>query len=337
MKLTLRLVSTRVYPPVAGNQVRISGHNFWRAAPMKTHLPLAQRLSAVAFAFLLLGILPTISAQTDPPIPSGSIRVHYHRPDGNYTGWTIYAFDNTTENTAAYGSGPVQATGTDGFGAYFDVGVTTGAQEVGIIIHNPTASGGDQKDTPNNLFVDPSTQGFEYWAYSGIAKLYTSAPSLSNPTAILPGYVRVHYHRTDGNYGGWTLYAFFEPPQYNGDYNNGLVPPTNSDAFGVYFDVAVTSTAQNLGLIIHNPSAPGGDQKDPGPDEFVDPTTEGHEYWGYTGIGKLPKSVTRLTTPPTILPGYARIHYYRPDGNYANWTSYAFNDTAEYTGDYNDG
>ena len=37
------------------------------------------------------------------------------------------------------------------------------------------------------------------------------------------------------------------------------------------------------------------------------------------------------------MPGYARIHYYRPDGNYANWTCYAFNDTAEYTGDYNDG
>ena len=59
------------------------------------------------------------------------------------------------------------------------------------------------------------------------------------------------------------------------------MPVTNSDAFGVYFDVAVTANAQNLGLIIHNPSAPGGDQKDPGPNEFVDPATEGFEYWGY--------------------------------------------------------
>src|SRR5271156_5945902 len=117
-------------------------------------------------------------AASDPAIPSGDIRIHYHRPDGNYAGWTIYAFDNTTEDTGNYGGGPVQVTGTDSFGAYFDVGVTSGAQEVGIIIHNPTASGGDQKDTPNNLFVDPSTQGFEYWAYSGIAKLYKSQPSL---------------------------------------------------------------------------------------------------------------------------------------------------------------
>ena len=276
-------------------------------------------------------------AAADPPIPSGDIRIHYNRPDGNYEGWTIYAFDNTTENTGNYGGGPVQVTGSDSYGVYFDVGVTTGAQEVGIIIHNPTAASGDQKDTPNNLFVDPATQGIEYWAYSGIAKLYTSAPSLANPTALLPGYVRIHYHRVDGNYSGWTIYAFYDTTEYAGDYNNGLVPPTNSDAYGIYFDVAVVANAQNLGLIIHNPSAAGGDQKDPGPNEFVDPATEGFEYWGYTGIGKLYKTAPSLTNPTALLPGYARIHYYRPDGNYANWTAYAFNDTEEYTGDYNDG
>jgi pullulanase len=299
---------------------------------------LPQKAGTRVFLFLLsvFAFAPAF-AQTDPPIPSGDMRIHYHRPDGNYSGWTVYAFDNTTENTGNYGGGPVQVTGTDSFGVYFDVGVTTGAQEVGIIIHNPTAPGGDQKDSPNNLFVDPSTQGIEYWAYSGIAKLYVTAPSLTNPTALLPGYVRVHYHRTDGNYAGWTIYAFYDTTEYTGDYNSGLVPPTNSDAYGVYFDVAVVPNAQNLGLIIHNPSAPGGDQKDPGPNEFVDPTTEGFEYWGYTGIGKLYKSEVNLASPNALLPGYARIHYYRPDGNYANWSVYAFDDTAEYTGDYNDG
>ena len=299
------------------------------------------RLFRIGFQSLLSLLCALVSFQaiawSDPAIPAGDIRIHYFRPDGNYTGWTIYAFDNTTENTGNYGGGPVQVTGTDSYGVYFDVGVTTGAQEVGIIIHNPTASGGDQKDTPNNLFVDPSTQGFEYWAYSGIAKLYTTAVNLSNPTALLPGYVRVHYHRTDGNYSGWTIYAFYDTTEYTGDYNNGLVPVTNTDTYGAYFDVAVVSNAQNLGLIIHNPSASGGDQKDPGPNEFVDPSTEGYEYWGYSGIGKLYKSQPSLTNPNALLPGYARIHYYRPDGNYANWSVYAFEDTAEYTGDYNDG
>jgi len=301
----------------------------------------APRLLDAAFSILalVLVIYPAtlVHAQTDPAIPAGDIRIHYHRPDGNYSGWTVYAFDQTTENTGGYGTGPVAVTGTDSYGVYFDVGIVSGAQEVGIIIHNPTAPGGDVKDTPNNLFVDPSTQGNEYWAYSGIAKLYVTAPSLTNPTALLPGYVRVHYHRVDGNYSGWTIYAFYDTTEYGGDYNNGLVPVTNTDAYGVYFDVAVIANAQNLGLIIHNPSAPGGDVKDPGPNEFVDPASEGFEYWGYTGIGKLYKSAPSLTNPNALLPGYARIHYYRPDGNYANWSVYAFEDTAEYTGDYNDG
>jgi pullulanase len=276
-------------------------------------------------------------AQTDPAIPANHIRIHYFRPDGNYSGWTVYAFDSTTENTGNYGGGPVQVTGSDSYGVYFDVGITPGAQEVGLIIHNPTATGGDQKDPGPNEFVDPATQGIEYWAYSGIGKLYNTPINLSNPTAILPGYVRVHYHRNDGNYSGWTVYAFYDTTEYTGDYNNGLVSPTNYDSYGAYFDVGVISSAQNVGLIIHNPTAAGGDQKDPGPNEFVDPTTEGFEYWGYTGIGKLYKSMPSVTTPNALLPGYARIHYYRPDGNYSNWTAYAFDDTAEYTGDYNDG
>ncbi len=302
---------------------------------MKTSHFSAQRLCTRVFALfaLLLCVFPSVGARAQA-IPSGSIRIHYFRPDGNYGGWTVYAFDNTTEDQGGYGTGPVTVTGTDSYGVYFDVGVTTGAQEVGIIIHNPMAPGGDQKDTPNNLFVDPATQGNEYWSYSGIAKLYNTAINTSNPTALLPGYVRIHYYRTDGNYNPWTIYAFYDTTEYTGDFNSGLVPPTGYDSYGAYFDVGVISNAQNVGLIIHNLSTGA---KDPGPNEFVDPATEGYEYWAYVGIGKLYKSPINISNPTALLPGYARIHYYRPDGNYSNWTVYAFNDTAEYTGDYNDG
>ena len=290
------------------------------------------RIAGKILTLLLFFMPATALLANNPAIPAGYIRIHYHRTDGNYSGWTVYAFDNTTENTGDYNDGPVQVTGTDSYGAYFDVGVTSGAQEVGIIIHNPTAAGGDQKDPGPNEFVDPTTQGNEYWAYTGIGKLYDTAINVSNPTAILPGYVRIHYHRTDGNYSGWTVYSFYDTTEYTGDFNNGLTGVTNTDSFGAYFDVGVISGAQNLGLIIHN-----GANKDPGPNEFVDPTTMGDEFWGITGYGKLYRVMPDVNNPTALLPGYARIHYYRPDGNYANWTVYAFEDTAEYTGDYNDG
>lgn len=289
-------------------------------------------LLLVALCFLG-GITVPASAQ----IPSGDIRIHYHRNDGNYSGWTVYAFDNTTENTGNYAGGPVQASGSDSFGVYFDVGVTSGASLVGIIIHNPTAQGGDQKDPGPNEFVNPSAEGNEYWALSGIAKLYTAQPNLASPTALLPGYIRIHYHRPDSNYSNWTVYAFYDTEEPTGDYNDGPTPVTATDSYGAYFDIKVISSPQNVGIIIHNPSAPGGDQKDPGPNTFVDPTTEGNEFWAYSGIAKLYTSAPSSTNPTALLPGYARIHYYRPDGNYANWTVYAFGDTEEPTNDYNDG
>ena len=238
---------------------------------------------------LLLCVLAAPALAADPAIPSGKIRIHYHRPDGNYSGWTVYAFDNTTEDTGNYGGGPVQVTGTDSFGAYFDVGVTAGAQEVGIIIHNPTASGGDQKDTPNNLFVNPSTEGFEYWGYSGIGKLYKSQPSLTNPTALLPGYARIHYFRPDGNYANWTAYAFNDTAEYTGDFNSGLTGVTNLDSYGAYFDISLIPNPKDLGFIIHNIST---GVKDPGPDMHLDVATN-TQAWVISG------NATVFPTTPT--------------------------------------
>ena len=92
-------------------------------------------LSLLCSFALLASTATAAHAQADPPIPAGDIRVHYFRPDGNYAGWTIYAFFDTTEPNNFPG-GPVPVTGTDKFGAYFDVGVIANAQNVGLILHN---------------------------------------------------------------------------------------------------------------------------------------------------------------------------------------------------------
>ena len=252
------------------------------------------RFGSCIFAFLLCFLASGAAFAADPAIPSGDIRIHYHRTDGNYSGWTVYAFDNTTEDTGNYGGGPVTVTGTDNYGAYFDVGVTSGAQEVGLIIHNPTAAGGDQKDTPNNLFVDPMTQGAEYWAFSGIGKLYDIAPSLTNPTALLPGYARIHYYRPDGNYANWTVYAFEDTSEYTGDYNSGLVGVTGIDSYGAYFDIGLIPNSQNIGFIIHNLSTGA---KDPGPNMYLTTSTN-VQAWTISGNATV---FTSVPTPTQIL------------------------------------
>src|ERR1700687_4121827 len=180
-------------------------------------------LSAIsALSCLLLTAAPILlNAQTPPPIPAGHVRIHYFRPDGNYLGWAVYAFGDTTEDTSNFNGGPVQVTGRDSFGAYFDVGVTATAQNVGIIIHN-----GNTKDPGPNEFIEPATQGNEYWQLSGSNVLQTTQPPTIQQTdpAIPANKARIHYFRPDSNYASWTVYAFGDTTEDTSNFNGGQGP-----------------------------------------------------------------------------------------------------------------
>ncbi len=214
----------------------------------------SQLLFALGFVFAVCGFSSVLRAQTPPPVAANTIRIHYHRPDGVYTGWTVYAFGDTTEDTGNFGGGPVQVTGTDSFGAYFDVGVTAaaytdGAQAVGIILHV-----GDNKDTPNNEYADPS-QGNNFYQLSGATALTTTQPPIpvdhKNPN-IPANTARIHFYRPDGIYTNWTVYAFGDTTEDTSNYNAGPIFPTGTDAYGVYYDVPLKPGGSDLGFIVHN-------------------------------------------------------------------------------------
>ncbi len=223
-------------------------------------LPLAVRRFMLALYLLVLTAFAagTASAQTDPPIPSGDIRIHYFRPDGNYTGWTVYAYDDTTEPNN-FADGPVAVTGKDAFGAYFDVGVTATAQNVGLILHN-----GATKDPGGTEFVDPATQGNEYWQLSGSVSLSTTMPTVGQDPPIPAGHARIHYYRPAGDYDNWVLYVYGATTDPDSSFCGTNDYYAGYDSYGPYFDVAVTSG--HLGFIIHNCTT---NTKDPGPDQSL--------------------------------------------------------------------
>jgi len=284
-------------------------------------------------SFLLIAAPRILKAQAPiPPIPANHVRIHYFRPDGNYLGWTVYAFGDTTEDTSNFNGGPVQVTGQDSFGAFFDVGVTSTAQNVGIIIHN-----GNTKDPGPNEFIDPATQGNEYWQLSGSNVLQTKQPPTIQQTdpPIPAGKARIHYHRPDNNYANWNLYPFFATTDPTGDFCNTDDYVTAYDTYGAYYDVGVDPTkfGGQLGFIIHNCNI-----KDPGPDMHLQ-LTQNLEAWVLSGSATvyLTQPQTEFTTEPPIPANTARIHYFRPDSNYASWTVYAFGDTTEDTSNFNGG
>ncbi len=154
---------------------------------------------------------------------------------------------------------------------------------------------------------------FWIWLVLVLASLALAQTDLPDNTA------RVHYQRPDGAYEGFKLHVW-EDTTEEVTWANGL-EVSGSDDYGVYWDVSLTDDAQRLGFIVHK-----GDEKDPGPDLFINPQ-QNREVWLQSGVEQV------FTAPPLGPPdeGTARVHYYRPDGDYEGFTLHVWEDAAEET------
>jgi len=64
---------------------------------------------------------------------------------------------------------------------------------------------------------------------------------------------------------------------------------------------------QSVGLIIYNPTHAGGDLENPGPNEFVNPSQQGNEYWAISAIDALYTTARQKCGARKAL---ARLHAY---------------------------
>ena len=96
--------------------------------------------------------------------------------------------------------------------------------------------------------------------------------------------VRIHYQRSDANYGPWGLHLFGDalPPADRSQAWTDAKAFEGSDAFGAYHDVPIFDDTERLGFIVHGRQAGGGnpDTKDPdnSPDRFITPSSA-PEIW----------------------------------------------------------
>ncbi len=122
---------------------------------------------------LLLTLLSSLGLLAQSTLPPNIARVHFFRPDGMYASWTVYAFDDTTADTGNYNGGPIQETGTDAYGAYYDVPLKPGGQDLGFIVHNISTG---VKNTPADLHLN-ITVNREAWIISGDPTVYLAQPT----------------------------------------------------------------------------------------------------------------------------------------------------------------
>ncbi|MDO4246119.1 MAG: pullulanase-type alpha-1,6-glucosidase [Deinococcus sp.] len=107
----------------------------------------------------------------EAPIPAGSVRVNYFRPDGVYSGWGLHAWEDTTAQVAW--DKPLAPTGEQGGWVYWDVPMKTDWQKLGFIVHK-----GDEKDPgPDGTLT--RAMGNQIWVVSGKTDLSTTRPDTS--------------------------------------------------------------------------------------------------------------------------------------------------------------
>ncbi|MBB6018252.1 pullulanase-type alpha-1,6-glucosidase [Deinococcus radiopugnans] len=236
--------------------------------PLATLLTLALAASAAAQPFpasplaALTQTAPSAQAAAQP-IPKNVLRVRYLRPDGTYAGWGLHVWEDAAKPTEW--AAPLQPTGVDAGGAYWDVPLKDGAAKVGFIVHK-----GDEKDPGADFFADPA-KGREVLIRSGKAEF----AYVAQETPVPANTARINYYRPDGQYDGWGLHVWEDtakPTEWTAPLNQ-----TGKNDFGVYWDVPMKTDWKKLNFIIHK-----GDEKDPGPDMTLS-AEQGTQAWIVSG------------------------------------------------------
>lgn len=200
---------------------------------------------------------------TSQAAAQGYATIHYHRPDGVYDGWGLHLWgDGLGPGEGTAWDTPKPPTDIDDYGAYWNIAVTDVTVPLNFIIHN-----GDNKDPgPDQSFI-PEVDA-SVWIMSGDETIYGQRGAAQD-------FVILHYRRPAGDYDGWGLHT------WGGADDPGWATPrmpTGFDSFGAIFTVPVYPDAEQIGYIFHR-----GDEKDPGPDQFLVFDTYGYEVWQLQG------------------------------------------------------
>ncbi|MCE7983451.1 MAG: pullulanase-type alpha-1,6-glucosidase [Caldilinea sp. CFX5] len=204
----------------------------------------------------------------------GFVTIHYKRADNSYTGWGLHLWgDGLGAGVPTEWATPRPYDGVDDFGAYWNVPISDASKVVNFIIHK-----GDEKDPGPDQSMNP-IDGADAWVVSGDATVYKQRGATEK-------YAIIHYHRPAGDYGDatssnyadfWGMHTWTGAAAPNPSWQEP-VKPAGQDGFGIWFKVPLTADATELAYILHK-----GDEKDPGPDQFLKLGKFGYEVWQLQG------------------------------------------------------
>jgi pullulanase len=187
--------------------------------------------------------------------------VHYHRPDGDYSNWSLHVWGDVGVQEAAFA-------GADAFGRFAWVRLPESAASVGFVVVH--ADG--RKDVEADRFVVVRSTG-EIWLRSGDERVSFAEPVPEPPA----GTAVIHYRRPGGDYQGWGLHCWEGVPLEIKTFWRTPLMPTEFDAFGAVFRVPLKPGAAGLRYVLHR-----GEEKDLPDDQRLDLTVT-REVWLLAG------------------------------------------------------
>jgi pullulanase-type alpha-1,6-glucosidase len=209
---------------------------------------------------------------TSQAAAQGYVTIHYHRDDGDYSGWGLHLWGEAIDpSEGTTWEAPKPPTGTDDFGLFWNILVQDVTQPVNFIIHR-----GDEKDPGPDQSMIPQEDA-SIWILSGDETIYAQQGEAQN-------FVLLHYHRPAGDYGDYTssnFADFWGLHTWSAAADPGWTTPRkpdSTDTFGVTFRVPLINDNPEMGYILHR-----GDEKDPGPDQFLEFARWGYEVWQLQG------------------------------------------------------
>jgi pullulanase/glycogen debranching enzyme len=216
---------------------------------------------------------------TSQAAAQGFTTVRYHRPDGDYGDptssdyndfWGLHLWGDAIDpSEGTEWTTPKPFDGVDDYGAFWNIQIVDSSQPVNFIIHR-----GDAKDPgPDESFIPAEIP--TVWKQSGDLEIYPSRGAAED-------FATIHYHRPDGDYGDnsspdfndfWGMHVWLGALNPNPSWQEP-VRWSDLDVFGPVFKVDLVDGASELAHIIHR-----GDEKDPGPDQFLIFDDWGYEVW----------------------------------------------------------
>lgn len=123
---------------------------------------------------LLAGLVPMPARADTDEAQTRTVRLHFHRPDHDYLGWGLYVWGGGLKlPRSVTWDRPLEPSGVDAFGIYFDVRVAPTAQAFSFILHR-----GDTKSWPEDLAIDLQRDGRTVWIVDGSPTLHRSQPAI---------------------------------------------------------------------------------------------------------------------------------------------------------------